>query len=234
MFAVGDVHGYCSELELILRWMEHDQMLGSDDLVIFIGDYIDRGKDSRGVVDRLIDFKSRFPDTVFLRGNHEDMLLGFLGMGGSHGDVFITNGGKATLRSYGLDEWATPSQLLSAMPQSHIDFFSSLELAVRCGGYLFVHAGINPRFSLFEQVADDLLWIREEFFSCRHSLNLTVVFGHTPFADVFFELPYRVGIDTGIAYGNKLSCVELTQGIVASVPKEGKAVITTQNDHSTF
>ncbi len=225
LFAIGDIHGCSDETETLLNWLERNEGLSQDDLVIFIGDYIDRGFNSRAVIDLLCDFRRKYPASIFLKGNHEDMLLHFLGKKGSNGDVYIKNGGGPTLASYGLTEDASPEDLMSRIPKNHLDFFDKLESFIECDNYYFVHAGLNPKRTLKRQVVDDLYWIREGFMEENHPFGKTVVFGHTPHADVIFELPYKIGIDTGLVYGNKLTSIELTQRLVYQVSCQGQEVI---------
>jgi serine/threonine protein phosphatase 1 len=159
------------------------------------------------VIDRLLQLEKEGPRCIFLRGNHEDMFLDFLGLGGHAGDSFLYNGGGATLQSYGLHS-LTP-EAPTFLPPGHLDFFRRLRPYFREGDFLFVHAGIRPGLSLEEQCEEDLFWIRDEFIAYRHDLGCTVVFGHTPRREVLVHLPYKIGLDTGLVYGNKLSCLEV-------------------------
>jgi serine/threonine protein phosphatase 1 len=227
IFAIGDIHGCNIELCALLDHLENSEKINHKDKVIFIGDYIDRGPASGEVVDRLLEFRKAFPDSVFLKGNHEDMLLDFLGMGGSHGDVYLSNGGIQTLQSYGLDNQSGIKDLFDRMPLSHLDFYKNLDSLVVIGDYIFVHAGVNPAKFLRNQVPEDVYWIREGFIDKSHSFGKTVVFGHTPYAEVMAELPWRIGIDTGLVFGNKLSCVNLTQQEVLQVARGSDKVSRT-------
>ncbi len=217
LFAVGDIHGCSRELLSLLKHLEGPLALSNEDLVVFIGDYIDRGVFSKIVVDQLIEFKTKFPSTVFLRGNHEDMFLSYLGLGGYAGEVYLDNGGVQTLESYGIPEHTPPLSVLSLIPEKHRRFYNELEYGVEVAEFLLVHAGIRPGVELDQQNPHDLMWIRAEFTTSEHSLGKTVVFGHTPYEDVLIHLPYKVGIDTGAVYGNMLSCIELVEGDVFQV-----------------
>jgi serine/threonine protein phosphatase 1 len=212
VFAVGDVHGYDAELGILLDYICRTKGVSSDDLLVFVGDYIDRGPCSRQVVERLLALRQIWPQTVFLRGNHEDMLLDFLGLGGSNGEYYLGNGGAQCLASYGIDSTASLSELRARIDSTHLEFFQGLDYGVMLPDFLFVHAGIAPQRSLSEQTVRDLLWIRNEFVSSPHPLGKTVVFGHTAFNQVHLDLPYKIGVDTGVAYGNRLSAVELVEG----------------------
>jgi serine/threonine protein phosphatase 1 len=224
VFAFGDIHGCSSELNVLLEFLRSRYQASRADQFVFIGDYIDRGPDSKGVIDALLAWKEHYPKTVFLRGNHEDMLLGFLGMGGNSGEVYLVNGGTEFFKSYGIEPSGPLSEIAKSLPREHLQFFTSLELGVSIGEFLFVHAGINPARALNEQNSHDVMWIRGEFVPVEHKLGKTVVFGHTPFADVMLHMPYKIGIDTGLVYGNNLSAVELVEGTVFQVDRGGDQV----------
>ena len=214
LFVVGDIHGCLDEL---VRLLEAIPAVAGD-TIAFVGDYIDRGPDSRGVVDHLLAWRARTPATsVFLKGNHEDMALAYLGLPGHWGEAWMRNGGVAALHSYELDPQASPREIAARMPAEHLAFFSSLQMTCHWGDYLLVHAGIRPGVPLVAQQSDDLLWIREPFLDHPHDLGQTVVFGHTPYRRVVVGLPYRIGIDTGCVYGGALSCVLLPEGHVYQV-----------------
>jgi serine/threonine protein phosphatase 1 len=217
LLAVGDVHGCIDELSLVLDAIEPT----SYDKVVFLGDYVDRGPNSRGVIDLLIGLRdSRRCQTVFLRGNHEDMFLDFLGERGSHGDAFLFNGGRATLASYGLSPALRRSEARAHLPDSHLQFLRDLELRHEDEPFLFVHAGVSPIRTLADQDTEDLLWIRDEFIRNRHPFSWTIVFGHTPQREVLWDLPFKIGLDTGCVYGNKLSCLDLTAGVLLQVERD--------------
>jgi serine/threonine protein phosphatase 1 len=224
VFAFGDIHGCNAELNVLLESLRSQHNATKADQFVFIGDYIDRGPDSKGVIDTLLAWKEEFPKTIFLKGNHEDMLLSFLGMGGSSGQVYLVNGGAEFFKSYGIETTGPLSEVAKSLPREHLRFLTSLELGVSIGEFLFVHAGINPLFELGAQKPHDLMWIRGEFIPVEHKLGKTVVFGHTPFADVMLHMPFKIGIDTGLVYGNLLSAVELVEGTVLQVDRGGDQV----------
>jgi serine/threonine protein phosphatase 1 len=205
IYAIGDLHGCPNELEVVLDTIAP----GRDDTVVFLGDYVDRGPGVRQLVDRLLALRAEAFTSVFLRGNHEDMLLSHLGIGGHHGDVYLENGGAMTLASYGIPAGTRGPAGLAFLPAEHLEFFRACGLQHVAGAFLFVHAGIRPGVALADQDEEDLLWIREEFFSQPHALPYTVVFGHTPMREARIDLPYRIGLDTGLVYGNKLSCLDV-------------------------
>jgi serine/threonine protein phosphatase 1 len=183
------------------------------------------------VIDRLIELeRSAGVETVFLKGNHEDMFLAWLGQPGHYGDAFLLNGGRITLASYGLTPQMEGSEALEALPAEHLGFLRGLRLYDCDPPFLFVHAGISPLHDLENQDEEDLLWIREEFIRNRHRLPYTVIFGHTPQREVLWHMPFKIGIDTGCVYGNKLSCLDLTSATLHQVERDARRV--TQRDVS--
>jgi serine/threonine protein phosphatase 1 len=209
LLAVGDIHGCARELETLVGALR----LERDDTLAFVGDYVDRGPDSRAVVDLLLGLRDRADaKTVFLKGNHEDMCLGYLGRDGHWGEAWQANGGAATLRSYGIDPGVAGAEAAARMPPAHLAFLEGLKTALVGDRYLVVHAGIRPSRPWAEQDLEDLLWIREEFTAVAHPLPQTIVFGHTPHRHVLVDLPYKIGIDTGCVYGGALTCVDLPAG----------------------
>lgn len=222
LFAIGDVHGCVDELVVLLRAIAPQP----GDKLVFLGDYVDRGPSPRRVVDVLLELRhSRHCDTVFLLGNHEDMFLDYLGEEGSHGEAFLFNGGRATLASYGVPPQLRGADARERMPPAHLEFLRGLDLWHLHEPFLFVHAGISPLRRLEEQHKQDLLWIREEFVRNRHPLPHTVVFGHTPQREVLWNLPFKVGLDTGCVYGNKLSCLDFTSRELLQVRQGARRVM---------
>jgi serine/threonine protein phosphatase 1 len=214
LYVVGDIHGCARELDVLLSALP----LTRDDTLAFIGDYIDRGPDSRVVVDQMLALRRRDDvRTVFLEGNHESMCSAYLGRPGQWGEAWRGNGGSATLRSYGIPADVPGARAAEEFPPGHVEFFARLVKSFVAGRFLLVHAGIRPNRSLEEQDPEDLLWIREEFIGSRHALPHTVVFGHTPQRRVLVDLPYKIGIDTGCVYGGRLTAVELAEGVLHQV-----------------
>jgi serine/threonine protein phosphatase 1 len=218
LVCIGDVHGCAQELAALLEALAP----GPEDRLVFLGDYVDRGPESRATLDLLVDLRARLPRTVFLRGNHEEMLLAYLGLGGHGADIFLRAGGVPTLASYGLEvrgrEAPSSEAVRASMPTEHLDFLrEGLRLHHEAGAYLFVHAGVRPGVGLARQDARDLLWIREEFLSAEHGFPHTVVFGHTPLRDVWFDARRKIGLDTGCVYGGRLSAIDLTEGVLHQV-----------------
>ncbi len=195
LLAVGDIHGCRRQLERLI-----DQVRPTTaDQVVFLGDYIDRGLNSRGVLEYLIDFGCRFPRTIFLKGNHEGMFLDFVA--GRNQLLYFLNGGESTLENYKEGEKLR-------LPRAHLDFLEGLRLYYETDHFIFVHAGLRPGLALAAQQEKDLLWIREEFLHSDYDWGKTVVFGHTPRPDVLFA-PRRIGLDTGAVYGRALSCCDV-------------------------
>jgi serine/threonine protein phosphatase 1 len=224
IYAIGDLHGCYPECERLCAFLQDSQKVTAEDQIIFIGDYIDRGAESKQVIDLMLMMKRELPKTIFLKGNHEDMLLSFLGYEGTNGFAYIHNGGAPTLKSYGIDEIVDGEDVRKKLPPGHIEFFRTLDNYVVLKEYVFVHAGLHPLRDLDDQQYEDLFWIRDEFIHNLHHFDKTVVFGHTPFMELVFHLPYKIGIDTGLVYGNKLSCIELCEGVVHQIKRGAKEV----------
>jgi serine/threonine protein phosphatase 1 len=214
LYAIGDIHGELEKLDELLDSLP----LSEGDRLVFLGDYVDRGRDSFGVIERLIRLQSSWP-CVFLLGNHESMFLDFLGWTDTAyfgGDAFLLNGGNRTLESYGLFDRSEVKNY--KLPQDHENFLLSLKLYHREGDYLFVHAGINRDllrendvgYVLHKTRVEDLLWNRS---TCElpHNMPVTIVYGHTPSEDfkVRWNLPFNVGIDTGAVFGGPLTALRL-------------------------
>ena len=216
-YVVGDIHGCLEELACLLENLP----LESSDRLVFLGDYVDRGPDSKGVVSYLIEWQRKGEhELIFLKGNHEDMLLSYLGFPGRYGEMFLHNGGGATLASYGVSpENSSRLEILSRISPGHIDFFRGLKSFYLMEPFLCVHAGIHPSKPLDQQVEEELFWIRDEFILNRHPLPYTVLFGHTPQREVLFHLPYKVGLDTGLVYGNRLSCLEVQEKVLYQIDR---------------
>jgi serine/threonine protein phosphatase 1 len=221
-YVIGDIHGCLDELSCLLETLPLDP----SDRLVFLGDYVDRGPDSKGVVSHLLDWHRRRPQTIiFLKGNHEDMFLGYLGLGGRYGEMFLYNGGSSTLASYGLSPKSKDStEILSRIPPSHLEFYQKLKTMYLLDSFLCVHAGIHPLKSLNQQSEEELLWIRNEFIMNRHTLPYTILFGHTPQQAVYFDLPYKIGLDTGLVYGNELSCLEVYEKVLFQIGRGKKKV----------
>jgi serine/threonine protein phosphatase 1 len=207
-YAIGDVHGCLDQLQRLVELCRRDAGARSP-AFIFLGDYIDRGADSRGVVDFLIALQDQSPDQVIcLRGNHEDLLLAAREDGDQELN-WLMNGGAATLDSYG---GASPLDL----PTEHIDWVYALPLFHDDGLRFFVHAGVHPARPLHRQNARDLLWIREPFLSSAREFGRLVVHGHTPTSNgAPDQRANRLNIDTGAVFGRALTAAVFNDQNVA-------------------
>jgi serine/threonine protein phosphatase 1 len=223
LFAIGDIHGCPDELAVMLKAIKPTK----DDTVVFVGDYVDRGPSARDAVEIVIELQKGPAEVVTLKGNHEDMLLSFLGFPGHYGESFLFNGGAATMDSYGIAD-AELEHTLELLPAEHVKFYRGLSLSYLRPPYFFVHAGILPARQLEEQDPEDLLWIRQEFIFNPHEAGAIVVFGHTPMRGVMIDLPYKLGIDTGLVYGGKLTCLEFNEGVIYQCERGARRVIGRQ------
>jgi serine/threonine protein phosphatase 1 len=206
LLAVGDIHGCLEKLEALLAKVEPTE----NDTIVFLGDYINRGPDSKGVVDFLLDFKTQVP-SVFLLGNHEKMLLDYISDGSPS---FFFNGGEKTLVSYHCHD-------LRHIPQDHLAFFNELCPYYETDNFIFVHAGLRPGILLRDQDINDLVWIRDEFLHSEYDWGKTIVYGHTKNRMPMLR-KNRIGLDTGCVYSaaegyGRLSCCDVISRVVWSV-----------------
>ena len=213
VYAVGDVHG-CLDRLVALHWAVTADMAANpvaETVLIHLGDYVDRGPDSAGVV-WLLGGTVAPPVTrrVDLQGNHEVMMLAALEGRARVAETWLENGGATTLESYHVPLDASPADWHKSVPLSHRHWINTRELTHREDGYLFVHAGIRPGLDLYRQSPDDLQWIREPFLSSKDVHPFVVVHGHTP-ASAPEVRPNRIGIDTGAAMGGALTCLVLEE-----------------------
>ncbi len=216
IYAIGDVHGRLELLERLLEELKPDL---DRDRLVFMGDYIDRGPQPKGVVDYVIRLKNLAPpeQVICLKGNHEAMLLDFLEA--REVALFLFNGGLATIEDYWGQDWEKQTHLV--LPPDHEQFYRDLLLYYETPEYLFVHGGLRPGVPLAEQTEEDLLWIRGEFIVSLEDFGRKVIFGHTPFQRPLV-MPNKIGIDTGAVYGNLLTCLKLPQEEFILVGQEGR------------
>jgi serine/threonine protein phosphatase 1 len=205
-YAVGDVHGRLDLLEELLRQIEADlaQREPRKNLLVFLGDLVDRGPDSRGVIELLSTYRHPEIRPCFLTGNHEEVLLRIIA--GETGFIsdWLKFGGADCLASYGVrasdlrdaDEASTLALIRQAIPESHIRFIAGFADTLSFGDYLFVHAGVRPGIGLHRQSQHDLRWIRSAFLDDRSDHGFVVVHGHT-ISDEVEHRQNRIGIDTG-------------------------------------
>jgi serine/threonine protein phosphatase 1 len=205
-YAIGDVHGRLDLLDDLLDRIEVDDRSRAPAKVtiVFLGDLVDRGPQSAQVVERLRRYRPAFAKTLFLMGNHEEVLLRIVG--GETGIVgdWLKFGGAECVRSYGIDpadlQFRSPSDvprvLRQAIPKEHLKFLASFVDTASFGNYLFVHAGIRPGVSLPHQLPQDLRWIRQPFLEDETEHGRIVVHGHTITESVDVRAN-RIGLDTG-------------------------------------
>lgn len=195
--AFGDIHGMFDEfMEL---WNSTD--IQENDIIVFLGDYIDRGPKSKEVLDFLMNLSVR-NEVVFLRGNHEDMMLHRL-ISYNMAYCWLTNGGVEALKSFGTDQ-------INGIPNEYISWLKNntrLYYQPDNTNLLFVHAGINPNFPLDEQAESELMWIRDEFINYKGDFGVKVIHGHTPSMNKVDVRPNRINVDTGSCFGGHISCV---------------------------
>lgn len=218
LYVVGDLHGCPDLLEQMGKLIEHDvagRRPAQRTILIFLGDYLDRGPDSREVLDMLMAGPSSDIETVYLKGNHEAMLLKFLA-DPTYGLTWRDYGGMETMESYGVAQqtlahdpmaYADASRLLAtSLPADHLDFLRSLVPSISIGDYFFVHAGILPGTKLDEQREEEMLWIRGPFLMSNKNYGKIIVHGHTPVEQPEIRRN-RIGIDTGACLTGVLTCL---------------------------
>jgi serine/threonine protein phosphatase 1 len=217
LYVIGDIHGRADLLDGVIERIRLDLAARStsDALTVTLGDYVDRGPDSRGVLDRLS--RNPFPtDYLALKGNHEELMTTFLD-DSSIADHWRRCGGLETLHSYGVpvnflmrgrDYEIAAETFHQALPASHRDFLASLRMSLTIGRYFLCHAGVRPGVPLRRQSEEDLLWIREPFLDSTANFGKIVVHGHTP-AEQPEVLPNRINLDTGAYMTGRLTCAAL-------------------------
>ena len=218
-YVIGDIHGRQDLLSVLLDRIASDreQHKETDSFLVFLGDYVDRGPASSDVIDMLLDLKQQEKNVITLKGNHEAAMMSFL-QEPMKGKRWLHYGGDATLRSYGIDLALADlteekireagKKLKKNLPDSHLQFITSLETSHMAGDYFFVHAGIDPDRSIENQKEHDLLWIRDNFLGHTGLFEKVIVHGHSIIPEPEFK-DNRIGIDTGAFYSNILTCLVL-------------------------
>lgn len=212
VYVVGDIHGCLPKLKELTSELE--RLMHAKDTLVFLGDYIDRGPDSRGVIDHILELKTRLSKVVTLRGNHEQMMLDaydyfnpdeeYPRISQELGMLWFQNGAHTTLASF-----EQSGSWWARIPEAYWSFVEDTEMDYTEGGYYFVHAGVLPRGVVWqEKELDPRLWIRDEFLHSRQDFGHVVVFGHTPFKEPVL-LANKVGIDTGAVFGGPLTAIAL-------------------------
>lgn len=223
VYAIGDIHGCDAQLANLHATIAEDLARRPVDsaVLLHIGDYVDRGADTAGVLSRLaggplIDGMA----VVNLVGNHDETMLHALSGDRAAATDWLFAGGKAALESYGVDPDSPRDSWPNAIPGAHVDFLRGLTLSHREGGYLFVHAGVRPGVPLDEQTREDMLRIRQPFLYTESDLGAVVVHGHTPVKAPVVR-HNRIAIDTGAVFGGQLTCLVLegaTLGFLTAPP----------------
>lgn len=218
IYAIGDVHGCLDQLVALERLILNDsEGLSGDKLIVMLGDYVDRGPDSAGVIDHLLQPPPPGFTRVLLAGNHEELMLN--AVNGVEHEAWLEFGGIETLRSYGIDgalyrSCRAPARrqlLASHVPREHIAFLASLAVSLRVERTVFVHAGIRRNVPIDQQDRNDLMWIRKAFLDAPPLDGLLVVHGHTPVGEPEV-VEGRIGIDTGAFATGRLTAVRLLAG----------------------
>ena len=221
IFSIGDIHGCLSELtSLHKKILTSDQFKPKEDLILYLGDYIDRGQKSKQVIDQIIKIKNNKIKTIYLMGNHEELMIDFIFNKKNNIKDWLKFGADQTFKSYDIEIVdfikdgfedniidKLRNTLLDKMDDSHINFFQKLELTFSSKKYLFVHAGIDPKKNLNEQTKKDYLWSRSnDFFDQNFKSEKIIVHGHTPEPKIINDR-FRINIDTGCYFSGELSAV---------------------------
>lgn len=232
-WCIGDIHGCYRELMALYKKLLKAGLVPENDIVVFLGDYSDRGPDSKKVISQLIKWHKQYPHWVFLYGNHEDIFLNwYYGKQNYQEDAqwscFLYNGGKETLKSYGL------SEPVRKFPKSHIEFITTVpKLLYETDKYIFVHGGLIPETSIEnirmllkneverETILQALIWARDEFINSEYDWNKKVIFGHTPASKAYWGtfgqpiiMKNKIGIDGAVCsskLGSNLIAIELPE-----------------------
>jgi serine/threonine protein phosphatase 1 len=235
IYAIGDIHGHIGLLKAAHDLIAEDMAAHGPGQIVHVGDLVDRGPDSRGVIDHLMQGAARGEDWVVLKGNHDRMFSRFLnnpdeqepGLRADLGWLHPKLGGPATLASYGVKKAAdrpipkVHADAIAAVPQAHRDYLSGLPAMHRAGDCVFVHAGIRPGVPLDQQTETDLVWIRDIFLVEVTSFGPLVVHGHTAI-DQATHYGNRINLDSGAAYGGPLSAVVIEGREAALLTPQGR------------
>jgi serine/threonine protein phosphatase 1 len=235
IYAIGDIHGHIGLLKAAHDLIADDMAAHGPGQIVHVGDLVDRGPDSRGVIDHLMQGAARGEDWVVLKGNHDRMFSRFLnnpdeqepGLRADLGWLHPKLGGPATLASYGVKKAAdrpipkVHADAIAAVPQAHRDYLSGLPAMHRAGDCVFVHAGIRPGVPLDQQTETDLVWIRDIFLVEVTSFGPLVVHGHTAI-DQATHYGNRINLDSGAAYGGPLSAVVIEGREAALLTPQGR------------
>jgi serine/threonine protein phosphatase 1 len=236
IYAIGDIHGQIGMLETALARIEADG--GPDAQIIFLGDYVDRGPDSRAVIGLLSDGLAQGRNWICLKGNHDRMFQWFMEDVPRHDPHLLVGfhwlhdriGGIETLASYGVDVpdgarlFAVHAEAKDAIPQTHVDFLNALTLTHETDRLFFAHAGIRPGVPLDAQSEEDLVWIRQEFHTHTGPHPKLIVHGHTP-VDTATDYGNRINLDSGAGYGRPLTSTVFEDGACWALTGSGRAAL---------
>ena len=236
IYAIGDIHGHVGELDRVLELIEADG--GAKEKAVFLGDYIDRGPDSRAVLDRLVEGIAAGKDWVTLKGNHDRLFEWFMEEEPRQDPHMLIGyhwfheriGGRETLQSYGLDIdpktrlKALHDEAQEAIPDSHLELLRNLELTFETEHLFFCHAGIRPEVPLHQQDEEDLVWIRQEFHAYSQPHPKLIVHGHTP-VRAAQHYGNRVNLDSGAGFGDPLTVAVFEEDEVWKLTPEGRVLI---------
>jgi serine/threonine protein phosphatase 1 len=211
VYAIGDIHG-CAEQLINLHALIQEDLARrpiASSLLLHVGDYVDRGVDTRGVIARLVD-GSPIPgmEVVNLMGNHENTMIEALNGDRAAATDWLFAGGRPSLQSYGVDPASPRESWRQHIPDSHMNFLRDLKLLHHEGEYVFVHAGVRPGVPLASQVRDDLLRMRQPFLYSEMNFGAVVVHGHSPVKAPVIR-HNRIAIDTGAVFGGAMTCLVL-------------------------
>jgi serine/threonine protein phosphatase 1 len=235
IYAIGDIHGHLGLLQAAHALIADDMARHGPGQVVHVGDLVDRGPDSRGVIDFLIAGQAAGRDWVTLKGNHDRLFARFMddpkepepGLRADLGWLHPKLGGPATLASYGVRNAAdrpiakVHADALAAVPRSHVDFLTTRPTLHQAGDCAFVHAGIRPGVALQDQTETDLVWIRDPFLTATESHGPLIVHGHTAI-DAATHYGNRLNLDSGAAYGGLLSAVVIEGREAALLTPRGR------------
>lgn len=225
ILAFGDIHGCADVIKQLIEKVNPTE----EDILIFLGDYIDRGSMSFEVIEFLIELNKNFK-CIFLKGNHEDMMIRCL----KNRDremcrIFTYNGGDDTMKSYKKSLNLDSPMKWDDLPKDHQEFYDNLLTSYQLDDFFFVHAGVDPNYPLDKQYDGDLLWIRNNFLFHEGQVagGLTVVHGHTPMIDDEIDkynnkYEDKINLDSGCVFGYILTCMDVLTGTKYTVKNEGK------------
>ena len=213
IYAIGDVHGLSQRLVALHAAIRSDlhRRPTAEPVLIHLGDYVDRGPDSAGVIAHLAAGPPiEGVATINLIGNHENTMIEAIGGDAASATDWMFNGGEPALESYGIPPGTPRGEWAASIPRAHMDFLHGLDVSHRTGSYMFVHGGIRPGVPLDEQLRDEMIRMRHPFLNSEADHGAVIVHGHTPIKTPVIK-PNRIGIDTGAIFGGPLTCLVLEE-----------------------